>query len=154
MNKLAQSKSLNDTRAIARKILRDVLGRTKRRNGAVVLALCGDLGSGKTVFTQEIARLLGVAESVISPTFIIERTYKIKKKNFLYLIHIDCYRLRGSAEINALGWSGIVKDPRNIIVVEWAEKIEDVLPKDTTIVCFEHAGESKREIRTKPKLKN
>ena len=77
---------------------------------ATVVGLYGNLGAGKTTFTQEVARLMGIKEKVISPTFIIERIYKINKKSpFERLIHIDAYRLENPKELKAIGFQEILK---------------------------------------------
>ncbi len=110
------------------------------------MALSGDLGSGKTSFTQGAAKALGIKERVLSPTFIIERIYKINKKPFSLFVHIDCYRFKKSEEINALGWNELVKNPQAIIFVEWAEFIRKLIPKDAFWVKFAYTKENTRHI--------
>ena len=111
-----------------------------RRNldiGAVVLALMGDLGSGKTAFAQAFAEALGVREKIKSPTFIIFRKHEIparsdraqlwrarQKSKFRRLYHFDVYRIHSEKEILNLGWEEIIKNQANIVLVEWADKIE------------------------------
>ncbi|HEY4486968.1 MAG TPA: tRNA (adenosine(37)-N6)-threonylcarbamoyltransferase complex ATPase subunit type 1 TsaE [Candidatus Paceibacterota bacterium] len=140
--------SLEETQRIAEEIVTAVFNENKKREGALVFALCGELGSGKTSFTQGIGKALGVNESIISPTFILERVYAIEKNGFTRFIHIDCYRFKESSEIEVLGWKELIKSSAHIIVVEWAEKIREYLPKDAIEICFEHDGE-KRTIEIK-----
>jgi len=78
------------------KIAEDILNKAKSiegNNSVTVIALEGELGTGKTTLTQELARILGVKENIISPTFVIMKKYKVKDEIFQYLIHIDAYRL-------------------------------------------------------------
>src|SRR3989344_6867263 len=91
------SKSLGETEKIAREFLAKII--VKNENGATVVGLYGDLGSGKTAFTQATAKCLGVKEAVTSPTFVIEKIYKLDRQNFEHLIHIDAYRLGSGNEI-------------------------------------------------------
>lgn len=102
--------------------------------GALIIALIGDLGAGKTTFTQGIAEALDVHDPLPSPTFIIERAYKLAHPHFSHLVHIDAYRLESSEELRRLGWENLSTDPRTIIVIEWADKVRDVLPPDVVTV--------------------
>ena len=136
------TKNREETYALASTFITDIAG--TRRKRALIIALYGDLGSGKTTFVQGCARALGITETVISPTFILERVYKIPRGG--HFIHIDCYRLENEKEIEHLGWNNITHDPQNIIFVEWAQKIEKLLPSDAIKIYFEHVSEKEREI--------
>ena len=114
--------------------------------GALVLALIGDLGSGKTTFARAFAEGLGVKEKIKSPTFIIFRKSNIKNKNFLYFYHFDVYRINSEKEILKLGWEEIISNPENIVLVEWADKIENILPKNSVKINFKHLKGDKREM--------
>lgn len=112
-----------------------------------VLALHGDLGFGKTTFVQGLAKGLGITKNIISPTFILMRTYKIDgsgRKKFLY--HIDLYRIEDEKDIEALGLIELMEDTQNLIVIEWPNKLEDLLPEDRTDIFFEYLGDDKRKI--------
>lgn len=92
----------------------------KYDGGPNVIALVGDLGSGKTTFAQKIGKLLDIKQQVISPTFIIHREYltsDVKKT----LHHLDLYRLDHEFELDEIGIRGLLKD-KNVIVIEWADK--------------------------------
>ncbi len=116
-------------------------------NGAIVLALVGDLGAGKTTLTQYISKELGVTEAVTSPTFVIEKVYElVDQAPFTKLIHIDAYRLDSSKELENLGWHAITRDNNNIIIVEWANNVEDILPANTKTLHMSYIGEESREI--------
>ena len=128
------SKSLGETEKIAREFLAKKI--VKSENSATVVGLYGDLGSGKTAFTQATAKCLGVKETVTSPTFVIEKIYKLDHQDFDHLIHIDAYRLKGGDELLHLGWEEIAKNPKNIIFIEWPERVSEILPKDIKKVYF------------------
>ena len=109
--------------------------------GGEVLTLQGDLGSGKTTFVQGLAKGLRVTQAVVSPTFILLRSYDgIDKK----LYHLDLYRLEKNVqqEVKNLGIDEIWSDPKNIVVIEWAEKIKSFLPRKTKQILFENLGNS------------
>jgi len=116
---------------------------------ALVVGLEGDLGSGKTLFVQAMARELQIKEEITSPTFVILKRYKIEtkqKSRFKYLYHIDCYRINKSEDLMGLGFKEILNNPHNIIAIEWAEKVKKILPKNTLWLKFRHKGGNKREI--------
>ncbi len=112
---------------------------------ATVIGLSGDLGAGKTTFSQGFAKALAVTDTVQSPTFVIMKIYAIGgsstafQKGFRTLIHIDAYRLDKSSELLYLGFEKMTENPENIIVIEWPERVADILPKHATLL-FEHGG--------------
>lgn len=110
---------------------------------AVVVALHGDLGAGKTTFTQMLARTLGVTEPVTSPTFVIMKGYALEAADFDNLIHIDAYRLDTSKELSVLGFAQLLAAARTLVVVEWAEKVADLLPEHTINLTFTIEGEDR-----------
>jgi len=114
---------------------------------ATVVALSGDLGSGKTNLTQEIASLLGIKENIISPTFVIMKKYKILNNEFKNLIHIDAYRMEKSIELLNLNWKELISDKNNLIFIEWPEKVADIIPKTAIEVFLYHVDEETREIK-------
>jgi tRNA threonylcarbamoyladenosine biosynthesis protein TsaE len=147
------SKSLAETKAIAHKLLNDT---NPKEHGATVVGLHGDLGSGKTAFTQAVAEILGVKEIVTSPTFVIEKIYPLNTVDlkrissltgrFDRLIHIDAYRLDSGKELADLGWKEIAENPKNLILIEWPEKVTSILPDDIKKVSFRFIDESTREV--------
>lgn len=130
-----------------------VLDKLKDQN---VIALIGNLGSGKTTFTHGLAFALGVKKRVTSPTFVLMRRYDLKlktqkskvenTKKFRELYHFDLYRLQGLADIKDLGIEEIWQEKRNLVVIEWAEKIKSLLPKNTVWINFQYMGKDKRKI--------
>lgn len=118
-----------------------------RPAGATILALCGDLGAGKTTFIQGLAKAYGLPEKQItSPTFVIMKKYILKDGLFGQLIHIDCYRLNQASEIENLGWSELVADADNLIVVEWPDRIMSLLPDQAQMIRLSWIGPKDREI--------
>lgn len=111
--------------------------------GGEFVALYGNLGNGKTNFTQGLAKALNIKKRIISPTFIIVRSYKRENGSFY---HIDLYRIENSDDLINLGVPEIINDKDNIVVVEWAEKMKEFLPKKRIDVHFKYIGENKREI--------
>lgn len=141
------SKSLEETEKIARDFIEKEFLRNE--SDAIIVGLYGDLGSGKTAFTQAVAKYLGVKEVVTSPTFVIEKIYKLKGGHFDHLIHIDAYRLKSGDELLRLGWEEIAKNPKNIIFVEWPERVAEILPNNIKKIYFFFINENTREIEFK-----
>ena len=137
---------LEETNSYAKTFIEKVLQSTNDRRGAMVIGLSGELGAGKTTFVKAVAEAFGLSHTVTSPTFVIEKIYKLDKELFKHLIHIDAYRLESPAELETLGWHDIVSDPKNIIFIEWADKVETLLPSDVRRIKFEFVDEHKRKI--------
>ena len=113
------------------------------RSGAprpLVIGMLGDLGSGKTTFIQGFAAALGIGRRLLSPTFLIMRSYRLPHAVAGYerLFHLDAYRLRRRDETEVLGLSDILHDPKNIIFIEWAGNIKSALPQNTIWMKFDH----------------
>lgn len=126
--------SAQETAEVGQKLARNLAGR--------IICLYGDLGSGKTTFTQGFAKGLGITQRPLSPTFIIVRRYDIPdSEKFLY--HIDLYRI---ANFDGLGLTEIFSDPNAIIVIEWAEKLGDALPKGRMDIHFTTLADEKHKI--------
>ncbi len=94
-----------------------------------LVALVGPLGSGKTVFAQGVGQLLNI-DSMLSPTYTLIRQYSIDHSRFKTLYHIDLYRLNSTQQILDLGIQEIWQDKSNLVLIEWADKIEGQLPKN------------------------
>ncbi len=139
-------KYLSKSREETNKIATDFLNNLEPQKQATVVALYGDLGSGKTAFAQEIGKILGVAENMHSPTFVIEKIYQIDFKTFKRLIHIDAYRLEKDSELLHLGWKEITKESENLILIEWPGNVPGVIPKDAKRIYFKFINETTREI--------
>ncbi|MFA6158520.1 MAG: tRNA (adenosine(37)-N6)-threonylcarbamoyltransferase complex ATPase subunit type 1 TsaE [Candidatus Paceibacterota bacterium] len=145
------SRSIKDTSSIAAEFARGLEPRLNDREEGVlatVIALHGDLGSGKTTFTKAFAAALGIPEEeVTSPTFVIEKRFDIHGSAFFKrLIHIDAYRLERPEEIERLGWKQTLADKANLVLVEWPENIGSAMPQNVPTISFTFIDENTREI--------
>jgi tRNA threonylcarbamoyladenosine biosynthesis protein TsaE len=98
-----------------------------------------------------LSRVLGVEREITSPTFVVEAIYKCKtqnaKRKIKIIYHLDVYRVKQAVEILALGWEEILADPTAAVVVEWAERIAEVLPPQCIWVRFKFIDTNTREIK-------
>ncbi len=130
------SHSIQETKKLACEI-------AKKVKGGGVIALYGDLGSGKTTFTKYLVETLGVKARVQSPTFVLVRKYGTER---LKINHVDLYRLVSREEVLDIGIEEILDDSKAVTVIEWPELIKDLLPVDTTSIHFEYLDENARKI--------
>ncbi|WP_214851777.1 tRNA (adenosine(37)-N6)-threonylcarbamoyltransferase complex ATPase subunit type 1 TsaE [Exiguobacterium sp. s193] len=114
-----------------------------RAFSGMVITLDGDLGAGKTAFTQGFAKGLGVTRNVNSPTFTIMKVYNGR----LPLYHMDVYRLEGSGD--DIGLEEYLNGD-GVAVVEWSELIADVLPPERLVITIERTGDNSRRFRLQP----
>lgn len=142
------SKSAEKTRQIAAKLAKRILSGKRHKDHAIVVALSGDLGAGKTTFAQGFGKALKIKRRVVSPTFIIFRNYLLKSITFKSLYHFDLYRIQENKELSILGFQKILSEPSNIILIEWAEKVKKVLPKDAIRVEFSYGRKKTERIIT------
>jgi len=128
------------------KIAERVLERLSKRAGsnrAALLTLEGELGAGKTTFTQALAKRLGIEEAVVSPTYVLMKSYALRGQPFENLVHIDAYRLNDAGEFAALNPSSFLLDPTALVVVEWPERLTGALPApDVALKLSSEAAES------------
>ena len=126
------SHSLDETRAIAAEWLKLISEKYAGHDEALIVGLSGHLGAGKTAFVKAVAKELGVAEEVTSPTFVLMKIYGIDqaksgssegtvKGPWCRLVHIDAYRLEKREELEALRFEELVADKANLILIEWPE---------------------------------
>ncbi|MDA3815291.1 MAG: tRNA (adenosine(37)-N6)-threonylcarbamoyltransferase complex ATPase subunit type 1 TsaE [Patescibacteria group bacterium] len=137
------SDSVEKTEEIAQRIIENLEGRN-------VVLLQGELGAGKTTFSQSALKFLGAKGPFTSPTFVIMKKYELGKfqilnSKFRAVYHFDCYRV-GSQDIIDLGWEEIISNPRNLVLVEWPERIEEILPKNSVKISLEIESENERKI--------
>lgn len=131
---------------VGRALVRQGTGRRAR-----TLLLRGELGSGKTTFVQGLARGLGARGRVASPTFVIVRRVPVSRGPFRNLFHIDAYRLSPRTNIRVLGLPELAGDPKNILVVEWPEAVQDALSHSAYEIRFAHGRRPKERLITLPK---
>ena len=109
------------------------------------IAMTGKLGAGKTTFTKGLARGMGIDKRILSPTFVIMREYELPShKGFFY--HLDLYRIKSVKDIKAIDLKELIKEGKNIVVIEWAEKIIKLLPEDAIKIKFTIKSRDVREI--------
>lgn len=116
------------------------------RRGAEVFALQGDLGAGKTTFTQGFLKGLGSKKRVTSPTFVLMRRHALgvgrgagaAQKKFKNVFHIDAYRLKKPEHLAALELDVILSEPVNIVLIEWPEQAKKFLPKHAVWIKFKY----------------
>lgn len=132
-------RSTKETRKLAREI-------AKNLKPGQILALYGELGTGKTTFTRFLAKELGFEARVQSPTFVLARVYERQEGQLRKINHLDLYRLQNSEEVEELALQEYFYRPYSVTVIEWPEKAEKFLPEDTIKIYFEDLGENKRKI--------
>lgn len=145
------SKSLEDTAKMAKLFLVNLKAQSSKLKASVIL-LEGDLGSGKTTFTQALARELGVKNYLTSPTFVLMKKYKVSYPIFKNLVHIDAYRLNSGADLLNLDWAELIANPDNLIVLEWPEKVADLFDGSEHKIKFKFINEETREIQWLEKI--
>ncbi|MDI6821050.1 MAG: tRNA (adenosine(37)-N6)-threonylcarbamoyltransferase complex ATPase subunit type 1 TsaE [Patescibacteria group bacterium] len=148
---IIKSKSTRITHKIAEKFAKELLAHEPKTKKALVIGLKGELGSGKTTFVQGFAKGLGIKNKIVSPTFIIMRIYRPQSKKINFsLHHLDAYRIEKQKEFSLLYFKQMISDPKNIILVEWVDKIKRALPKEFFLITFNYGkGKNERIIKFK-----
>lgn len=136
INKVFVTNSFKETQKLGRDFAKIL------KKGDIVY-LYGDLGSGKTTFVQGLAEGLEIKQRIISPTFIIVRSYKLGVGSFY---HIDLYRIESERDLEGLGIEEIINNKNNIVVIEWAEKLKSYLPQKRIDVKFFYKSDKVRKI--------
>ena len=154
MQKTFVTKNSKETQKLGEMLAREI-------RGGCIIALSGDLGSGKTTFTQGFLRGLKIKGPYTSPTFLVIKNYKkevsnfttrnpsklkIKNKKVQNIYHVDAYRVSLKDILN-LGWEEITADKNNVIIIEWADKIKKIIPKGSVWIKFEWIDNNTRKIR-------
>ena len=116
-----------------------------------VVTLIGELGSGKTTFMQGFAQGLQITQNIISPTFIIMRTYALPNvvRGIQTLYHFDLYRTESERDLIGLGIAEVLGDNESVIAIEWPEKMGSLLPERRKELTFVYRDENTREITMK-----
>ena len=111
--------------------------------GGDTLALSGELGAGKTAFVKGLAEALEVTHTITSPTFVVMKVYNIPdaKNDITTLCHVDAYRLSSGQDLEDIGIRDYMSAPHVITVIEWADRVKDIIPEDAIWMRFEHLGE-------------
>ena len=108
-----------------------------------IIELIGDVGAGKTTFVRGLAKGLGIKENITSPSFTISKAYACSDGRTL--IHYDFYRLNDPGLL-VEDLEENLKNPNNIVVIEWSDTVKDVLPKDHTVINIKYNDDGSREV--------
>lgn len=157
------TKSASETKKIGELLAKEIDRSRTSLKTALVISLEGDLGTGKTTFVQGFAKGLGIKENPRSPTFVIMQIYPIipqrrsfsrvpssrrrGKGRFSNFIHVDAYRVK-SKDLKSLGWRDFMKNPKNIILIEWGNRVKNILPKNFLRIKFKHGKKSNERFVT------
>ena len=156
LNQIIITKSEKETLELGRKF-------ADRLCGGEAIGLIGDLGSGKTVFTKGLATGLGIKKHITSPTFVLLKLYDIDKPSPHLslikeaesevgrglvdgLVHVDAYRLNSGEDLKAIGIEDFFNDKNCVTIIEWADRVRDVLPADAIIIKFKVTKNNSRKI--------
>lgn len=140
----------------------------KTLRGGEVVALIGDLGSGKTTFVRGLARAFGIREPIRSPTFTLMHIHHVKRKfqipnslpdrqagkfQIRTLVHVDAYRLQNARELEEIGIGEYLGKPDTVVLIEWADRVKDILRRSKKVheLRFFHGKELERKIILKTK---
>ena len=135
------SKNVEFTKNTAKEIWQKYLNSSGKR--AIVFALQGELGAGKTTFTKGLALAMGISDTIVSPTFILENEYETGKKK---LFHFDAWRMQGPQELRNLGFENLIK-AKSVVSIEWAERVSDTIREfdDEAIIIWVNISYGKKE---------
>lgn len=142
MNNIQTTKSVVETYAVAKDLVYQL-------NGGDILTLSGELGAGKTTFVQGLSQALGIKRRIISPTFMIVRSYEVPEndKQVERFYHIDLYRTTEPADLESVGLSEILQDKHAIVAIEWPERLGKLLPKTRWEISLRQKDDTIRTIR-------
>lgn len=125
----------------------------KNRKQALVIALEGELGAGKTVFVKGLAKALRIRSKIKSPTFTLIKSYGLPRTSYelhgtsyKFLYHLDCYRLRDHNDLESLGIKEILNNPDNIVVIEWSDRVKKALPEKYIKIHIDHISDTQRKL--------
>lgn len=135
-----ETQGAKETQAIGKMLAQEI-------RGGLILCLAGELGAGKTTFTQGFLRGLGIKGPYTSPTFVVMKKYQKKSQN---IYHVDAYRIKAKDMLN-LSWQEMLADKNNIIIVEWADRIKKIIPQGALWINFEWLDNFTRKIIFKNK---
>lgn len=141
MQKTIISKNISETTRLADELIKNT--------DQHVFFLYGDLGSGKTTFSQGVGEALGITQKMQSPTFIIMRSYELQKQKWNTLYHVDLYRIESMHQIEGIGILDLMQDPKNLFLIEWPERMQQFSPPRRMELHFTYEDEEIRKIIVK-----
>lgn len=153
------SKNIKETGEIAKIFLNEILKDKNRKENATIVGLSGNLGAGKTAFTQAVAKHLGIKDKVNSPTFVIMKKYLLpsrrrsarmtKRPRHKFFFHFDAYRLKDEKELLNLRWEEIINNKEHLIFIEWPENVKKVIPSHARFIYISHYKNNRRNLELK-----
>ena len=138
-------KKVESLEALGKEAQAFIQGLKPKPGEATLVTLTGELGAGKTAFVKAVAKVLGVGGHVTSPTFVLEKIYELTDQKFQKLIHIDAYRLENESP-KPLNLSVLMKEPGNLIMLEWPERIREALPAPAVAIALRAEPDGSRVI--------
>lgn len=136
------SRSEKETQKIAEKF-------SKKLQGGEVIGLIGELGAGKTAFVKGLAKGLGIKKIINSPTFVVMKVYPVIHKTITQLVHVDAYRVKSTKALIGIGLEDYINSTESVVVIEWADLVEELLPKKKALINFNHESEKERKLYIK-----
>lgn len=136
-------KNLEDVSDFAKEFVSFLL--TINKKESIVVLLEGDLGVGKTTFVKECAKILGVKEDVISPTFVILKTYQTANNTIKKLVHIDAYRIIEDQSYQSLKLEEYLAEQNTLLMIEWPLGITGAIPENNIKINFSYKDNMERE---------
>ncbi len=158
MQKEIVTTSAQQTQKIGQDLAQEILQTKlqKKASKAITICLTGELGAGKTTFTQGLLGGLKAKGHFTSPTFVIMKQYQVKNKNskvgIKNVFHLDAYRVT-TRDVLDLGWEEIVSNFQNVVIVEWADRVKEIIPSEAIWIKFSWLDEKKRKIERSNKMK-
>ncbi len=148
--------SSEETKIIGEEFAAEAIRATRSKESALLVVLTGELGAGKTTFTQGFLRGAGITRRAPSPTFIIMRHYKMPRASRSHraaprygeVYHMDAYRLKDESQLGALEFETLLRNPRAIMLIEWGERIAHALPRDAVRIAFAYGKKEGTRIIT------
>lgn len=147
MQRLFTTRSAEETRSLGKKLAAELKPGT-------LLCLAGDLGAGKTTLAQGLLEELGADKPYTSPTFVLMKLYDLARPTatgIARVYHCDAYRIDDPVDFERLGFAEWCADPEGLVLLEWPERVERILPKRYTRVTLRSLGEHEREIAIEEK---
>jgi len=138
------TKSPTETRKLAEVLIKKFLKYNTEK--AIIIALEGELGAGKTTFVKGLAKALKIKAKVKSPTFTLIKSHKLQATSYKFLYHLDCYRIKDHRDLTILGIKEILNDPKNIVIIEWSDRVKKILPKNHIKIHIDHINKNTRKI--------
>lgn len=140
------TKTIEDFKSSTDEILKIIFDEYSKKatDNAYIVCLYGDLGAGKTTMTQMIGQMLGITETINSPTFVIKKTYQTTDNMFKTLIHMDAYRLEGEQNLDVFRLDQDFASANTLMIIEWPEIIESIIPSDAIHIFIEHDGNGRK----------